>query len=462
MQLSGGSGAFVRRLSQPLDNRHDITKFGNSNLYPQLISEIMFRSPTTLTSVESLSSFTSGSGFSENGDLVVNRHEQTLNDLLKNAVAPSYATNRGFALHFNVNELGGITEITGTNWEFVRFGLPSEDGIHTDVKLNVNWEQDPNKTLQRGRDETETFPLWQRREDEQLEDIENFSGFILYWTPIPDQYPKCQFDAVLDSAQLDSEIQIFELSNMQNGFQGGSFFLNRDSSKSEVDKRQLDAALAGMKGAGSSNSIYRVDVAADFEGPLLESLPANNQDRLFEITTSNVINRILGVFGTDKAILGMERDNGGIFTTDEKESAHNSYNARTEDGRTTIEDVFNRFLQFWHTGPVGIGHIIERPFDKIDDIAGVPLEDGETSEGRTETAGRSPEELQAQAGLRGSVGGVQGILAIQSAVVAGTTSYDSAVALLVEIYGFSEEVAVEILGPRTELKEEDGGDGTNN
>lgn len=61
----------------------------------------------------------------------------------------------------------------------------------------------------------------------------------------------------------------------------------------------------------------------------------------------------------------------------------------------------------------------------------------------------SQTELDAQAGLRGSVGGVQGILGIQASVAEGLTSFDSAVNMLVEIYGFTREVAVKILGDKT-------------
>jgi hypothetical protein len=52
----------------------------------------------------------------------------------------------------------------------------------------------------------------------------------------------------------------------------------------------------------------------------------------------------------------------------------------------------------------------------------------------------------AQANLRGSVGGVQGILAIQQGVSSGITSVSSAVTTLVEIYGFDEATAKRVLG----------------
>ncbi|KAF2337224.1 hypothetical protein [Flavobacterium daemonense] len=53
---------------------------------------------------------------------------------------------------------------------------------------------------------------------------------------------------------------------------------------------------------------------------------------------------------------------------------------------------------------------------------------------------------QAQAQLRGSVGGVDSILAIQASYVAGTTSYASAIAMLNLIFGFNRLQAVRLLG----------------
>jgi HK97 family phage portal protein len=52
----------------------------------------------------------------------------------------------------------------------------------------------------------------------------------------------------------------------------------------------------------------------------------------------------------------------------------------------------------------------------------------------------------AQANLRGSVGGVQGILSIQQSVASGITSVNSAVTTLIEIYGFDNATARSILG----------------
>jgi hypothetical protein len=55
-------------------------------------------------------------------------------------------------------------------------------------------------------------------------------------------------------------------------------------------------------------------------------------------------------------------------------------------------------------------------------------------------------EAEAKAKLKGTVGGVQGVLAIQTSVSQGITDYDAAITLLYEIYGFDDKTARAILG----------------
>lgn len=55
-------------------------------------------------------------------------------------------------------------------------------------------------------------------------------------------------------------------------------------------------------------------------------------------------------------------------------------------------------------------------------------------------------EAEAKARLKGSVGGVQGILEIQNSVSQGITDYSAAISLLYEIFGFDDATARRILG----------------
>mgnify|MGYP006197458531 CR=1 FL=1 len=75
----------------------------------------------------------------------------------------------------------------------------------------------------------------------------------------------------------------------------------------------------------------------------------------------------------------------------------------------------------------------------IGDGKAVPVVSGDENQQAVETR-------QAQATLRGSVGGVQGVLSIQASVVAGTTTRESAMSMLTIIFGFTDEQAADILG----------------
>ena len=57
-------------------------------------------------------------------------------------------------------------------------------------------------------------------------------------------------------------------------------------------------------------------------------------------------------------------------------------------------------------------------------------------------------EAEAKAKLKGTVGGVQGIIELQKSVSEGTTDYDAAIAILNEIYGFDNDKAKKILGKK--------------
>jgi SPP1 gp7 family putative phage head morphogenesis protein len=61
-------------------------------------------------------------------------------------------------------------------------------------------------------------------------------------------------------------------------------------------------------------------------------------------------------------------------------------------------------------------------------------------------------EAEAKAKLKGTVGGVQGILGIQESVTNGTTQYDAALNILMEIYGFDMATAKKILGDKSKLE----------
>ena len=81
------------------------------------------------------------------------------------------------------------------------------------------------------------------------------------------------------------------------------------------------------------------------------------------------------------------------------------------------------------------------------------LEDGQDGKTGQDIATPVDVEAEAKAKLKGTVGGVQGILSIQQSVQAGTTPYLSAVNILKEIYGFDDKTARAMLGDQKQIEE---------
>ena len=107
----------------------------------------------------------------------------------------------------------------------------------------------------------------------------------------------------------------------------------------------------------------------------------------------------------------------------------------------------NRLKTLYDTNVITINDIREEigeePLPELDVAPVVVSEDDALSEGGAEVQDAN---ALAQAGLRGSVGGVQGILQIQDSFSRGVTSEASALSILMTIYGFDNDTARSILG----------------
>ena len=360
-----GNGIVLKRLPQNVDLRKDITAFGEDNLYPQRVEQVALRSPTTIASIKAYGTFLGGNGFELNGDLVINRFDQTLNDLLR-LIRKDKATFDGWALHFNVNEIGGITEIIPVKYKNVRYGLPDDWGRHYEVKLNLNWEEDYSKTIKKVAI-IQDFPLWHTRDKHSFDSEEGENGFVYYWTPEMDMYPTCTFDSVLDSAQSNGEIQVYELGNIQNSFLNTSLFKHQGKIEGEKERQALVNLLFSLTGPENAGGVGLVEVPTGFDGNLLENIPANNGDTLFQTTNETTQSRIVSNFGIPYPLLGLQPTGGGIYNQEQLNDAYTFYNTQTREERKSISDAFDSFMKFWHEGAVSVGGIIENEFKVQED-----------------------------------------------------------------------------------------------
>ncbi len=149
----------VKRLPQTINRTEQIVNFDLDNVYPQRMKELATRSPLTKQAIDIQKDFFNGEGFEQNEDLVINSQGWTVNDLL-HFVSSDYSLFMGFGIFFNFDGRGLITEALYLPFEYIRFGMPDEMGVHTDVKVSNNWEQASLKLPQGSNLDPIIYPLF--------------------------------------------------------------------------------------------------------------------------------------------------------------------------------------------------------------------------------------------------------------------------------------------------------------
>jgi hypothetical protein len=231
--------AYRKRIAEPVRYDYNIIYYDSDNLYPQRVKEIRRTSPLVTSATKIYRNFIFGEGFESLQDEQVNQDGDTWNDILK-LVSKDYSEFQGFGLLLNADGNGAITEVQHIPFEFIRYGLPDRVGRIKQVAISRNWEQDSSKEGKNYAGVRPTYyPLYNPKT--AGEDAILGRPQVLYYTPEKFCYPYCTFDAVLDAAQADGEIQVFELSNIQNGFHSGMLFKYPGKFESEEEKLQVQA-----------------------------------------------------------------------------------------------------------------------------------------------------------------------------------------------------------------------------
>lgn len=313
----------------------DILSYGEDNLYCDRMRETLLLSPLAKQSAAILSSFIRGDGF-ENGEVEVNRRGETANDVLRH-IADDYSVYGGFALLVNSTGVGVAQEIQHIPFEFVRLGLPRQDGSITYCKVSNNWEGINSEQLPSPNVNATRYKLFNGSQSAANETLSSGRGTVFYYSPRKFEYPLASIDAIVETCQADYEVQVFELSNITNGFLSMSIFKYPTSGSSEEEEEKIRKKLNPLKGARGANSVIVAGIDEDSEArDLIEQIPANNNDVLFVNTVRNIKERILQNFGMPPALAGVLPE-GSIFTSQELADSYTYMNLKTADIRNTFE-----------------------------------------------------------------------------------------------------------------------------
>ena len=427
---------FVERLHVNIHYPADrIIPYDRDNLYPNKIKSIAQRSGTTKGAIKKLAEYSTGEGFT-GMNVVVNRDGQTMWDILRH-VSSEKSMFGGYALHFNYNVFGKIAEINPVNFDFVRWAKNLQQYI-----VSPDWGKRRRKA-----DEITYNPFAPDNvlaEIEAAEGIEKYKGQLLYWIPnLADWYAPCNWDSVLDDAQFEAEAKLYSLSSVQNDYSLSGVLAYPKNIESSDEIKKIKEDVKGDTGSANAGGV-RVIGAMPTEGmnnwKWFTPISRNNIDNLHTNQVERAKFNIYAAFNQPPILSGVASE--GMFNEASFADAFNYYNSATETDRKEIERELNKIMAVSIWPSLSNIEIIPKKYVTREGKANVA--GGNNTGGDKETPKNINEE--SQAALRGSVGGVQGILEIQQAVSAGTSDYDAAIEILKEIFGFKEDQAKKILG----------------
>ena len=415
------------------------------NRYPEYLLDLYRRSAKHHAIVNSKKDYVVGQGWTVDGEglntFQLGKLEQfvrhpnqyeNLDDILEK-IALDYELYNGFALEVVYDQLNEkIAAIYHA--DFARY-RSNEDG--TCYYYSEDWSKHNPEV-----EKIDAFN-WQNPEGKQLLYVKGYSPGCKYY-PLPTYLGSTGY------IELDIEIQNYHISAVQNNFVGSSIisFFNGEPSAEEQEEieRQIKQKFTGTDNAGS---IVLNFADSKDRGVEIQHLSGSDDDKRFEILNKTVQREIYaGHQVTDPALFGIKED--GIFTSrnqlvDSFELFQNTY---VNNRQQFIERVFNELaalqgfegrLVIKDTEPISIQFsestvISVMTPDEIREKIGLEVV-------KKEAAASDSKTKDAQAALKGSVGGVSGIITLLQNVKQGVVAEASAIAVLTELYGFTPEMA---------------------
>lgn len=428
------------------ESKADWIPYGDKNLYPEYLINLMNTSSKHNSLIRKKVNMSVGEGFVENPALTefINnpKGKEDLNDIVfKNGY--DLATYGGYALAVTwSNDRTKIVRESFIDFSKVRVAKHLEDGSEM-AKLqeqgvefyyiSSDWSQckkDKHKPVL-----IQGFSESHRTEATQLIYMTEYRAGVDFYT-----YP--DYIASVDWIELDREIANFHLSSVHNGFTPSMVMNMRGGVPTEEEQKTFKKKV--QKQYGGSDNASRVFITfSENADTSPEFIPINlnaSDDRFLQLE-EQIQQNIIIAHGASPIVAGVAVS-GKLGSSDEVIESEQVFQKNVISSKQELlERGYNKILKV-----NGLSEKVELKAVKSFEDEVEEAVDGEPID----------VEAEAKANLRGSVGGVTGILDIAGQVAAGVISRESGEAVLEIIFGLNTEDAQRLLGGTKENIIEDG------
>jgi hypothetical protein len=429
------------------DKKLEIYTNGLDNAYPERMERLRNNSITATMASNKMIQNLIGKGFGEADNLRIGKIK--LIDLADD-VARDLVDNRGVFIQVNYDANFDISDFKVLPFNQCRVGEKDSKDYNGKILVYKDWSGKVDKKSVQILNVYNPDKKTVAYQVEQVKGIEHYKGQIFYYN-MDNQYyyPLARIDPVNHDCNSEYNASIYKDNILENGFIQSTFFITRplvdngfidptdgeairERGNQQSERDNFRAAGKTMLGAKGTGGFMHMEV--DFSGEDLskaieiKTVKSDVNPDLFKFVEESATRKILMAY--NNIPLGLVVSDESMFgnSGDALRTMKETYWEDTWKERNLLETILNDFLK--NMGNPDYTYVYIQPLF--------------TKEVSQDTA--AAENAKAQAQLKGSVGGVQALIAIQASVSAETTDYNAAVAMIVNIYGFDEETAKKLLG----------------
>lgn len=426
------------------DDNKEIYWNGDDNMYPSEIEGVICNSPTAFRAATLFAKFIGGSGVSK-GDGVNIAYKDLpvinpvkgykITDIVRMA-ANDIAIQYGVWFHvgYGIGEDGKIKQNSIDVLPYPKCRKAKDDDDQRSGKIYFKDYSAKSKFGGKKKDPKWFYPynpdpkvvIEQIKADAgKVEDLEEalkkYRGQVYYLNLTPQYvYALSRFDPVYNDADTEYRVGLYTNNETRSGFLGKTIVvLNGLDETQAIEEEKTIAKWLGAENSGNVHVINSERTEDLSQVIHIQQVKAQYDEKLFSETDKRIRRNILGAANNIPEAM-VNASDGALFGTqsDTYREMKLFYSEQTAEEREKLQETLS-YLGF----PITI-----EPIVKVD------------------AAVTSDKQADAQAALKGSVGGVTALIQLQTAVSQGFASRDAAVQIIETIYGIDRLTAEKMIG----------------
>lgn len=362
MRVKELSKKAAERLDVNYIRQFEIQSYGEDNLYPQTLRQLVKGSSTGSECLERYADFIEGYGFRDVpfSEYIVNRKGDTMDDIHE-AICKDMALFNGFALHVNYNVNGEIVELHHVPFENCRLVDEDSNGYVGKIALHPDWsgrKVRATKPVRVDKEHIDYIHVFNPRKDVVLAQIEHDGGIELYKGQIlwvsgsgKNVYPVGKADRVATELSTDEGLANVKYRNVRNNFFPAGIMITKKAPQFDrgdrfTEDNDFQEVIKQMQGDTNASKILEVQIEGDEERPEFVEMNSKNYDKEFTATESSVTERIYSAFGQEPWYCIRIGRIG--FSGDILRDAFDYYNSLVTKQQRMIERVITRVFAHWY------------------------------------------------------------------------------------------------------------------